>query len=139
MNAIYKGQLYNLGDNLNVVELTDPETGVNMTVPWGDPDLIVDPTDDQVFNLVPDEKTGGLIRLKTKEEKEEDEKPFRELGAEAKEEIQNMIRIYPVRDILDYMSEAMLGLTGEIGYEPDEQVLFDDAAIVAHAAKHVKG
>jgi hypothetical protein len=71
MNAIYKGKLYMMGDELQQCEIIDPETGVVNSVDFGDPDLIVDPTDDQVFNLVPDEQTGGLIRLKyTPKEKE---------------------------------------------------------------------
>lgn len=55
-----------LGDELQSCELVDPDTGVINSVDFGDPDLIVDPTDDQVFNLVPEEKTSGLIRLKPK-------------------------------------------------------------------------
>ena len=43
MDAIYKGKRYRVGDNLNECEL---EGGP--TVDFGDPDLIVDPTDDEV-------------------------------------------------------------------------------------------
>jgi hypothetical protein len=54
VKAIYKGRLYNVGDNLNVVELTDPETGATQHVSWADPDFIPDPTDDQINNILPD-------------------------------------------------------------------------------------
>ena len=43
MDAIYKGKRYRVGDNLNECEL---EGGP--TVDFGDPDLIVDPTDEEV-------------------------------------------------------------------------------------------
>jgi len=64
---------------------------------------------------------------------------FSEIGDQAKEEIENLIRSYAVRDILDFMSDAILRNCDEIGYEPNEQCARDDAAIIAHAAKHVKG
>lgn len=51
MKAIYQGKLYQMGDNLNEVELIDEEAdGVHgiIVVPWGDPELIVDPTDKQL-------------------------------------------------------------------------------------------
>jgi hypothetical protein len=69
MNAIYKGKLYMMGDELQQCEIIDPETGVVNSVDFGDPDLIVDPTDQQIFANVPDERTSGLIRLKTPLEK----------------------------------------------------------------------
>lgn len=54
MNAIYKGQLYIVGDNLKQVELINPETRRHFTVSWADPELIIDPTDDQINNILPD-------------------------------------------------------------------------------------
>lgn len=54
MKAIYKGKLYIVGDNLNMIELTNMETGATLTAPWADPDLIIDPTDDQINNILPD-------------------------------------------------------------------------------------
>lgn len=58
MNAIFKGKLYRLGDNLNVALLIDDVeaegTGEMMPVSYGSPDLIIDPTDDQINNLLPD-------------------------------------------------------------------------------------
>jgi hypothetical protein len=54
MNAIYKGKLYRLGDNMQHVELHNDESGATLTVPWNDPELIVDPTDDQINNILPD-------------------------------------------------------------------------------------
>jgi hypothetical protein len=55
MNAIYKGKLYRLGDNLQHVELHNEETGATLTAPWSDPELIIDPTDDEINNILPDE------------------------------------------------------------------------------------
>lgn len=58
MNAIYKGKLYRLGDNMQHVELIDSVetegTGTTITVPWSDPELIVDPTDDEINNILPE-------------------------------------------------------------------------------------
>jgi hypothetical protein len=54
MNAIYKGKLYNLDDDLNKVALVDPDTGTLTSADYGDPDLIIDPTDDQINNILPD-------------------------------------------------------------------------------------
>jgi hypothetical protein len=70
MNAIYKGKLYRLGDELQEATLIDdveacdcgmqeafeecdcpPKT---FKVSFGDPELIVDPTDDEINNLLPD-------------------------------------------------------------------------------------
>jgi hypothetical protein len=49
MNAIYKGGIYRVGDELAVCELLDRETGARVQlVDFGDPDLLVDPTDSQV-------------------------------------------------------------------------------------------
>jgi hypothetical protein len=56
MNAIYNGRLYSLGDDLNVVKLTDERTGAKLVVSFSDPDLIIAPTDDQINNLVPDDR-----------------------------------------------------------------------------------
>jgi len=70
MNAIYKGKLYRLGDSLQEATLIDdvevcdcgmfeafeecdcPRT--TFKVSYGDPELIVDPTDDEINNLLPD-------------------------------------------------------------------------------------
>src|SRR4030095_14464705 len=47
--AIYKGGAYRVGDNLNACELLDRNTGARVQlVDYGDPDLLVDPTDDQI-------------------------------------------------------------------------------------------
>jgi hypothetical protein len=54
MNAIYKGKLYRLGDTMQHVELHDEETGATLTVPWSDPEIIIDPTNDQINNILPD-------------------------------------------------------------------------------------
>jgi hypothetical protein len=70
MNAIYKGKLYRLGDELQEATLIDdvevcdcgmyeafeecdcpPKT---LKVSFGDPDLIIDPTDDEINNILPD-------------------------------------------------------------------------------------
>jgi hypothetical protein len=49
MLAIYKGGVYVVGDNLNECELLDRESGARVQlVDYGDPDLLVDPTDSQV-------------------------------------------------------------------------------------------
>jgi hypothetical protein len=59
MNAIYKGKLYRVGDNLNKIDLIDDVeaegTGSTTTVPYSDPDIIIDPTDDEVNNLLDNE------------------------------------------------------------------------------------
>lgn len=54
MKAIYKGKLYNLGDELQTCELFDPETNAILGVSYGDPELIIDPTDDEINNICPD-------------------------------------------------------------------------------------
>lgn len=54
MNAIYKGKLYRMSDNMQQVELHNDDTGATLTVSWADPELIVDPTDDEVNNILPD-------------------------------------------------------------------------------------
>lgn len=51
MKAIYNRRLCTLGDNLNHAELTDLETGLVQTVSFGDPLLIVDPTDDEIADV----------------------------------------------------------------------------------------
>jgi hypothetical protein len=55
MKAIYKGKLYQMGDNMQHVALIDTVeatgTGVTVYVPWSDPELIIDPTDDQINNM----------------------------------------------------------------------------------------
>lgn len=64
------------------------------------------------------------------------------LPESAQEPLRAMICEYSVRDILEFISDYMIELAeggGEIGYEPDEQTLRDDAAIIAHAARHVRG
>ncbi len=53
MKAIYKGKLYRIGDNQQHIDLHDDETGATLTVPWADPELIVDPTDDEINNILP--------------------------------------------------------------------------------------
>lgn len=53
MNAIYKGKLYQL-DGLAYAELIDPDTKEKVKVGYGDPELIVDPTDDEINNILPD-------------------------------------------------------------------------------------
>lgn len=54
MNAIYKGKLYTLGENPTTLQLTDPETGQELSVSYVDPELILEPTDDQINNILPD-------------------------------------------------------------------------------------
>jgi hypothetical protein len=66
-------------------------------------------------------------------------KAFNEIEDSDKFVIDNLVRRYAVRDILDYISSALCDIPDEIGYEEDERTMLDDAAIVAHAAKHVKG
>jgi hypothetical protein len=60
MKAIYKGKLYTIsGDCNNMVDLIDDveAEGKSKTISvlWGDPSLILDPTDDQINNILPDE------------------------------------------------------------------------------------
>jgi hypothetical protein len=64
MKAIYKGKLYNLDDDLNKVALIDPETGLLTSADYGDPDLIIDPTDDEINNIQPDRKNTKKPRVK---------------------------------------------------------------------------
>ena len=54
MTAIYKGKLYTVGDNLNLCDLIDPETGQQIKVPYSHNELIIDPTDDESNNICPD-------------------------------------------------------------------------------------
>lgn len=58
MKAIYEGKLYSLGDNLNVALLIDDveanSTGERILVSYGAPNLIIDPTDDEINNILPD-------------------------------------------------------------------------------------
>jgi hypothetical protein len=54
MNAIYKGHLYTMDDNLTEVKLTHQETGAKIAVSYASPDLIIDPTDDEINNILPD-------------------------------------------------------------------------------------
>jgi hypothetical protein len=58
MKAIYKGKLYRVGDNLNEIDLFDDVeaegTGTRLTIPYSTPDLIIDPTDDEINNILPD-------------------------------------------------------------------------------------
>lgn len=51
MNAIYKGKLY-IVDGLGEAELFDPDTKEKIKVSYGESDLIIDPTDDQINNLL---------------------------------------------------------------------------------------
>ena len=57
MNAIYKGKLYRVGDNLNEIDLIDDVeaegTGARLTVPYS-ADVIIDPTDDEINNILPE-------------------------------------------------------------------------------------
>lgn len=47
--AIYKGGVYCIGDNLNACELLDRATGTLVhVVDFGELELLVDPTDDQI-------------------------------------------------------------------------------------------
>jgi hypothetical protein len=50
MKALYKGKLYRLADNLNMAVLIDDEEASETHVSYGDPDLIIDPTDTQINN-----------------------------------------------------------------------------------------
>jgi hypothetical protein len=54
MTAIYKGKLYRMADQMVAATLIDEETGEELTVSLGEPDLIVDPTDDEINNILPD-------------------------------------------------------------------------------------
>lgn len=54
MKAIYKGKLYILKDQAVTAFLEDMITAEEVIVPLGDPDLIVDPTDDEINDLSPD-------------------------------------------------------------------------------------
>ncbi len=58
MKAIYKGHLYRIGDNLNAIDLIDDVealgTGNTTTIPYSDPDVIINPTDDEINNILPD-------------------------------------------------------------------------------------
>jgi hypothetical protein len=60
------------------------------------------------------------------------------LDMHSRKQVEALIRQYSVRDLLDYISDRMVAIAEEIGYEPDETVMRDDAAIVAHAANHIK-
>lgn len=58
MKAIYKGKLYTMADNLNVAELIDDVdatgSGNAIFIDFADPHLIIDPTDDEINNILPD-------------------------------------------------------------------------------------
>jgi hypothetical protein len=57
MNAIYKGKVYKMtDDNTWGVKLTCLDAGSDekITVPYNSPDLIIDPTDDEINNICPD-------------------------------------------------------------------------------------
>jgi hypothetical protein len=62
-----------------------------------------------------------------------------ELSDDERDYLRALIANRPVRDILEFMSEYMAEMEGAEGYQPDMETMRDDAAIVAHAAKHVKG
>lgn len=59
MKAIYKGKLYSIvDDNGSEVKLQSLDADVDMTI-WvsygfGAPDFIIDPTDDEINNILPD-------------------------------------------------------------------------------------
>lgn len=55
MYAIYNGKLYDVGDDLGAVKLSEVATGKKIEVSYSDPALIIDPTDDQINNILPDE------------------------------------------------------------------------------------
>jgi hypothetical protein len=55
MNAIYRGHLYTMEDNLMEVKLIHPETGAKIVINYADPDLIIEPTDDEINNILPEE------------------------------------------------------------------------------------
>jgi hypothetical protein len=52
MKAIYNGKLYTLGDQMVAAVLIDEETGEELTVSLGEPDLIIDPTDTEIEDNV---------------------------------------------------------------------------------------
>lgn len=52
MNAIYKGKLYRVSDQMSAAVLIDDETGEELTVSFGDPDLIVDPSDGEMIDNI---------------------------------------------------------------------------------------
>lgn len=57
MKAIYKGTLYSIvGDNTEGLQLMIDENDW-LYVDYNDPDLIIDPTDDEVDNLEPEDVT----------------------------------------------------------------------------------
>jgi hypothetical protein len=56
MKAIYNGKLYRVGVTESTVRLIDEETGEEVTASYGEPDLIIDPTDDEINNILPDYK-----------------------------------------------------------------------------------
>jgi len=51
MNAIYKQRLYNIVDDVMEVTL-DGAGAQQFNVPYEDPDLIIDPTDDEVADAI---------------------------------------------------------------------------------------
>ena len=64
MKAIYKGKLYTIvGDCANLVDLVSVEDDATISVLWGDPSLVIDPTDDQITNILPDyfEEKGLIV------------------------------------------------------------------------------
>ena len=54
MKAIYQGKLYNLKDQAYMAILEDLVTREELIISFGDPDLIVDPTDDEINDLSPE-------------------------------------------------------------------------------------
>lgn len=61
------------------------------------------------------------------------------LPEDVRENLSAAIRSHSLHDILDFIADDVLRGLDEIGFEPDEQIARDDAAIIAHAASHVKG
>jgi hypothetical protein len=55
MKAIYKGKLYTIVDDCtNMVDLVSMDDDTKLSVMWSDPSLILDPTDDEINNILPD-------------------------------------------------------------------------------------
>jgi len=59
MKAIYKGKLYSIWDDQGrgvdlIDDVEDGGEGNVLSVSYGDPDLIIDPTDDEINNILPD-------------------------------------------------------------------------------------
>ena len=56
-----------------------------------------------------------------------------------KEQLENMAREIPIRAIVDELASISRMLGDKNGHDESMQTYYDDAAFLAHAARHIKG